>query len=148
MTTTKLTHDRLKRLLAYNPETGEFTWNENRNRSAMKGDAAGAKGSTGYIAIFINGKYYAAHNLAWFYVHGYWPIEIDHIDRIKTNNKIENLRECTRVENMRNHSTTILVEIDGESKSIREWCSLLGKKYNTVYSRISRGMDHKQAILK
>ena len=43
----------------------------------------------------------AAHRLVWFYIHGKWPeMELDHINNNKRDNRIENLREVTRGENM------------------------------------------------
>src|SRR5690242_11158228 len=49
---------------------------------------------------------YYAHRLAWFYVYQVWPKdEIDHINRIPDDNRILNLREANRIENMRNIAT-------------------------------------------
>ena len=57
--------------------------------------------SNGYHSIKVDGKDYMTHHLVWFYVHKKWPLEIDHFpDPNKLNNGIENLRECTRKENM------------------------------------------------
>jgi len=51
----------------------------------------------------VDGVKYQAHRLAWLYVYGYLPEnDIDHIDRIKGNNRIENLREVSKVCNLRN----------------------------------------------
>lgn len=48
----------------------------------------------------INGRKYAAHRLAWLYVHIKWPAEyIDHINGIKTDNRIANLREASKITN-------------------------------------------------
>jgi hypothetical protein len=58
--------------------------------------------SAGYLAVRIKNKTYKIHRLIFLYHKGYLPKEIDHIDRNPLNNKIENLREATRSENMRN----------------------------------------------
>lgn len=51
----------------------------------------------------VMGHVVYAHRLAWFYVHGVWPTnEIDHINRNKSDNRIENLRDVTRTVNQRN----------------------------------------------
>lgn len=47
-------------------------------------------------------KAYLEHRLVWFYIHGEWPSEIDHINGIKSDNRIENLRVATRSQNCAN----------------------------------------------
>jgi len=99
-----LTQKKLKKLLHYNQDTGEFTWRVNRggNRS---GTVAGSMNGSGYILIQIDGKSYKAHRLAWLYEHGAWPpADMDHINHIRTDNRLDNLRPVTRSENMRNAS--------------------------------------------
>ena len=83
-----LTQERLKELLHYDEETGLFT-RKTRVASRMKGTISGARHNKGYVQIMIDGDNYLAHRLAWFYVYGEWPKnQIDHINRIKTDNKI------------------------------------------------------------
>ena len=147
MRTTKLTHDKLLRMLDYNPETGLFVWKQNRNRAAMKGMVAGTQNkTTGYVYIRIDGETHAAHNLAWFYIKKEWPIEIDHDNRIRHDNRFVNLINGTRIDNMKNHGTTRLVEIDGETKSIRQLCIHFGLDPNTVYKRIHDGKSPIEAL--
>jgi hypothetical protein len=100
---TELTQDYLKTILDYNQETGVFSWKVRKANRYPVGTIAGSIESKGYIQIGINGKYYMAHRLAWFYVHGEWPIDqIDHINRIKTDNKLSNIRCVSQSENMQN----------------------------------------------
>ena len=67
------------------------------------GRRAGSIRSSGYRRITIKGKSYREHHIVWLIHHGRLPSsEIDHIDRDKTNNKIENLRETNRYVNMHN----------------------------------------------
>lgn len=97
-----LTLDALKDTLEYKQQTGEFVWLVNR-RCVKAGAVAGSVNHDGYIRIKLFGVQYFAHRLAWLYMTGKWPNkEIDHIDRIKNNNKWENLRETTHSENMQN----------------------------------------------
>lgn len=103
-----ITQSELKELLDYNPETGIFTWLCNRGMNKRKGKAAGSKFLTGYILIKINNIFYCAHRLAWLYVNGHDPKEfIDHINRIKDDNRLCNLREASRVENGYNRKLSI-----------------------------------------
>ena len=96
------TQDTLKSLLDYNAETGWFRWRERRGCSHA-GKVAGTRDKKGYWNIMIFRRQYKAHRLAWFYVHGEWPDgEIDHINWVKNDNRICNLRVVTHSENMQN----------------------------------------------
>jgi hypothetical protein len=98
-----LTQERLKELLAYDPETGLFIRLQNRpGPGARAGDAAGSVQPNDYRRIFVDGKGYKAHRLAWFYVHGEWPSEIDHINCNKDDNRLANLRVVSRSQNRMN----------------------------------------------
>lgn len=99
-----LSHSRLKELLSYSPETGEFRWIQTATRRVPAGSIAGTKKISGKpISIRIDGKHYQAHQLAWFYVHGVWACsEIDHKNGDSSCNAINNLRPVTRNGNMQN----------------------------------------------
>ncbi len=97
-----LTQSRLKELLHYNPETGLFTWIK-RTGSARAGRVAGIVNHYGYIHIKVDRKSYYAQRIVWLYVHGEFPDkDIDHINRDKKDNRLENLRLATRGENIMN----------------------------------------------
>ena len=87
-----LTQEKLQSLLLYDQETGQFKWLHPPNGKCKNKSVAGCVKSDGYVSIGIDGKYYKAHRLAWLYVHGYFPRQIDHRDRNKQNNKLSNLR--------------------------------------------------------
>lgn len=88
-----LNHYTLQLFLDYDPETGIFKWKINASRNAKEGSIAGCVNHKGYLQIRINGYTYRAHRLAWFYVYKEWPPEqIDHKDRDKLNNRVNNLR--------------------------------------------------------
>lgn len=96
---TLISLERVRGLLAYDADTGEFTWQESRG-PAKKGAAAGTRRRDGYRSIMIDGEQILAHRLAWFYVHGVWPAAtIDHRDGCKSNDAIANLREATFQQN-------------------------------------------------
>lgn len=100
-----LTQEELKRMLHYESETGIFTWKINKRGPVKRGDVAGKTNGRGYRVIKIDGAYYYAHRLAWFYITGNWPKETDHINRVKTDNRMVNLREVTHSLNNRNRGS-------------------------------------------
>ncbi len=115
----ELTQAQLKKVLHYCPDTGAFTWLK-RDRSMFKNDRgfrifnakfpgkpAGGVHSRGYLHIGIsndNGKVssYKAHRLAWLYIHGEFPEVIDHINGVKVDNRLVNIRNITQAVNTRN----------------------------------------------
>lgn len=92
----------LKEILHYDGQTGNFIWKKTFGRN-KSGDVAGQIHQNGYVRISVKGKLYLAHRLVWLYVYGKLPKQcIDHINGIKTDNRIENLREATHQQNMQN----------------------------------------------
>ena len=121
----ELTQEIVKELLDYNPETGVFIWRFRERRwfstdkawkignSRFSGKTAGCLDKTsGYLIIGVLGKEYRAHRLAWLYMHGEFPkSQIDHINHVRTDNRITNLRQVSNHENaknqrMRNNNTS------------------------------------------
>ena len=98
-----MTQNELKEILRYDPDTGIFIWKLNVGKRLKAGQRAGSNDGRGYIHIKINGKNYKAHRLAWLYMYGQWPKKhIDHINKVKHDNRIENLRCVTNQENLFN----------------------------------------------
>lgn len=98
-----ISHEELKRLLHYDPETGVWTRLIQTNSRCWIGKRADTPYNSNYRRISIDGVYFAAHRLAWFYVTGCWPSAlIDHKDRDGQNNRWENLREATKALNAAN----------------------------------------------
>ncbi|QIO00287.1 homing endonuclease [Salmonella phage polluks] len=96
-----LTQERLKEVLRYDPETGHFINLQSRGNKKA-GSIAGTKDKDGYIVIRIDRMPHRAHRLAFLYMEGYMPIEVDHDNRIRDDNKWTNLIDASRKENMRN----------------------------------------------
>ena len=98
----RVSRDRLRELLHYCPDTGRFTWLKRRS-NVPAGALAGSCGSShGYREIRIDGVNYLEHRLAWFYVQGVWPDQIDHANLDRTDNRIVNLRCATFSQNNNN----------------------------------------------
>ena len=90
---------RLRELLHYNPDTGIFTRRVGVKGRAV-GSAVGTKSNLGYTCCTVEGHRCFAHRLAWCYVYGYWPDgELDHINGVRDDNRISNIRLSNRVEN-------------------------------------------------
>lgn len=89
----------IRRQFTYDSETGVVT------RTSRKGVNEGHL-SRGYISFNIvhNDKQSPeyAHRIGWYLTHGYWPEQLDHINQIKTDNRLCNLREVSNVQNMHN----------------------------------------------
>lgn len=90
-----LTQHKLKTLLSYDKDTGQFT-------NLKTGNVVGWHHS-GYLRTYVLGKKYYLHRLVWLYVFGRFPDhEIDHINNDRSDNRFTNLREATREQNLRN----------------------------------------------
>ena len=97
-----LTQSRLKELLSYDHETGIFI-RISSPKSTNIGKTVGTIKNNGYIQILVDKKLYHAHRLAWLYIYGDFPInQIDHINGIRNDNKISNLRLATDSQNKQN----------------------------------------------
>ena len=97
-----ITHDKVIELVCYDASTGLFTWNKPRPYCTA-GKRAGGRTSSGYIRVILCGRPFQAHRLAWFYVHGSWPEhEIDHVNGVRDDNRLANLREATPSQNQAN----------------------------------------------
>ena len=135
-----LTQTKLKELLHYNPKT--WIWTRKISRGGKpKGCKAGSINSLGYRQIGIDGKNYKSYRLAWLYMCGYFPEhDIDHINRIRDDDRWENIRHVSRSCNMHNYGN----RADNKSgvkgiywyKAYNKWHSMVrfsGKGYSLGY---------------
>ena len=152
-----LTQSELKSILHYDTHTGIFT----RRKSTYKlGNKVGTKAKDGYIQASILGKLHRMHRLAWLYVYGSFPEKhIDHINRIRDDNRIENLREVSQKKNLQNritpsNSTTgrIGVSVMKGSSKYRSTIYVNGKSINLgvfdILSDAINAREHAERIYK
>lgn len=127
--------------LDYDPLTGIFFWKKVTNARLKIGSRAGYLGSNGYRYLTLNGKMYLEARVAWLIHTGNWPLnEIDHINRVKNDNRIINLREATRGQQIVNskRKRTINIELQnfpGVMKN-NKGKYYIGTKRNNKYIRI------------
>ena len=98
-----LTQQELKSIVHYDCNTGIFTWVKTKKSTNIGKPAGCFSKGTGYHVICIHYNQYQAHRLAWLYVYGKFPDgDIDHINQVRSDNRIANLRACTRGQNRLN----------------------------------------------
>lgn len=105
-----LTQEIIKENFKYDPDTGDFFWiKQNYGKRNLK-NAISSKNSKGYIQVCTNlsgsKKIYDVHRLIWIYVYGEIKNQIDHINGIRHDNRLCNLREATHQQNMMNRKKT------------------------------------------
>jgi hypothetical protein len=98
-----MTQETVQMLFDYNPETGVMRRKISVSSRAQRGYVVGCETTAGYLVVRYDGKLHYVHRLIWLHVYGAWPVsEIDHIDGNRRNNKLDNLREVTRSQNLHN----------------------------------------------
>jgi hypothetical protein len=143
-----LTAERARELLDYDPGTGVLTWK-------ASGKAASAvPGSRGYLTIRLRGKLRKQHRVAWLLTHGEWPGDIDHINGVKADNRLCNLREVTKSQNARNvgiswANTSGFKGVSWDKRS-RRWQALIRaegrlKKLGTFATREEAALAYRTA---
>src|SRR3990172_7066314 len=112
-----VTHKRLREVLYYNKNTGNFTWLFSLSKNVPIGTIAGYSRNDGRRKIRIDGVKYYASRLAWFYIYGKWPkYEIDHKNGIRSDDRIVNLRD-------------VITQVNRQNRHFPDWdnnCGFLG----------------------
>lgn len=98
-----ITAGRLRDLLDYDIESGEFIWRVTRNWRTPAGSRAGNLRSDGYRRIKVDGVLIMENRAAWLWMTGEWPKhQVDHDNLDKSDNRWSNLRDATPTQNSAN----------------------------------------------
>lgn len=95
-----ITQAKLLEMLEY--RDGELYWKKPNSNRLKVGEVAGCIEAKGYRVIMVKGKKYKTHKLVWLMFHGTLPATLDHINGIKSDNRVENLRLSSISENNQN----------------------------------------------
>lgn len=143
----RLSQKRLKELMDYDPKTGNFVRKVaiGRHGRHKKGAYPGFK-DHGYLRCEIDGSQYYCHRLAWLFVHGYFPENgLDHINKDRSDNRIENLREVSQQCNIRNtgNKPTNKSGVRGVcwDKQAQKWRAVICINYKSITLGVYREID-------
>lgn len=144
--------------LRYDSETGQLFWTRKRANNIDLTKPAGSVNGKGYVNIGItvdSGKKWSfkAHTLVWRVVTGTWPDkQLDHVNRNRVDNRIENLRLVTDQENKMNKGVQInnalgLQNIVMHGNSYRVQVMLYGKFITSkTFRTLEQAIAHRDAI--
>jgi hypothetical protein len=104
MMTTTITTERLRELMDY--RDGSLYW-KHSPRNGWEGKPVGFKSKEGYLITRVNGKLCKVHRLVWLWHGNELPKMLDHINGVRHDNRIENLRPCLDAENARNRKLDV-----------------------------------------
>ena len=129
-------------------DQGKLFWKLPRGRKVKAGDRAGSVNSIGYRVIGLNGVRYLEHRIIFLMFNGMEPDYIDHINHDRSDNRIENLRECSRSQNNFNsikpkNNTSGCKGVDWEKRRSR-WLARIESKGKQIF--IGRYKNIKDAI--
>ena len=139
---TKEEEDWFKDNFRYDPDTGHLWWTKRVGRRPFDKPAGCLDKTTGYIRVSYKRQgiltQYRAHRLAWFLYHGVWPKDqVDHINNVRDDNRIVNLREATGSENQGNRK--IQVGCSSKYKGVRwskpakKWVARIMVNYKAIH---------------
>jgi len=132
----------LRKRLRYDPETGALFWRAsddmpkewNTRRAGREAFTTTMK--NGYKMGRVLGVGLTAHRVIMAMVNDEWPpVDVDHINRDRADNRLSNLRLASRQENLRNTSAATSSGVTGVtwSKRYRKWVAQIGVDYGNVY---------------
>ncbi|OGT59774.1 MAG: hypothetical protein A3E01_04660 [Gammaproteobacteria bacterium RIFCSPHIGHO2_12_FULL_63_22] len=112
-------------------ESGRLFWLVSNTNRIRVGEQAGTRSDEGYIVLMIQRQRIPAHRIVFAMTHGRWPVgEVDHINRVRDDNRPCNLREASKSQNQMNRPVSPL---SGTGVKGVGWC----KKSNRWRARIA-----------
>lgn len=127
--------EELAKTYRYDEKTGNLLYAKD-TKHKKKGDVAGSKNPDGYLYIRIGRQNYVVHRVVWKLVKGADPEGmLDHINRITTDNRIENLRLASPVENCMNSS---IRKDNSSGKRGARWHKASGKYHAEIQANRKR----------
>jgi len=140
-----ITQQQLKSLVIIRPETGECF--------NLKGQPLGSPSSKGYTRVTLLRREYRLHRLVWLWVHGNHPpdeMTIDHINEIKTDNRISNLRLATIIQNvnfyLEKRQNLDMRNIHKDGKSYRVEMLFNGKRIRKRAYTLAKAFEVREAL--
>lgn len=142
----------LEEYFTYVPDSGNLVRKKTVNSRAQKGQVVGSRNQDGYLRVKINYVEYMVHRIVWKLVtrEDIPPgMILDHIDRDRTNNKIENLRLSNELKNQNNRDPTIGVSYDSRTNQnlSRRWVVTLRGKKLGYYSTQNEAIEARKEAL-
>jgi len=156
----------LNEYIRYDRLTGKLFWKKMSSPKALKGDEILNTNGKGYIRFYLKGKCYMASKVVWYLHYGKWPtLYIDHINGIRNDNRIINLREVSSSGNCLNKIIHRKGRLIGTyfNKKLNKWVATapsnyLNRKSNTqkylglfknekdAYNAVVRYCKNKEAL--
>jgi hypothetical protein len=155
-----LTQKRLQELFNYQADRGALVWKHRPPKDfdalsnwktwnkRFAGMVAGTCVNGSYVSITLGGRTYRAHRLVFLHVHGYLPKEVDHINGIRSDNRINNLRAADKTINGKNQklkstntSGVVGVHMNKEAKKWQSSIRVGGRKGKKLYLGIFSNFD-------
>lgn len=133
-TKSDLTAEEVRMLFDYDPIAGELIRKLDSNDGKTKaGSRVKSLAPNGYVRLAVGKGKYLAHRLIWLWSYGVWPKgHLDHVNGIRSDNRLENLREATHFEQAQNISRAgklLGVQYHARSKKFRAMIMVNGKQY-------------------
>ncbi len=133
-----LTADEVRSLFDFNPATGELQWRV-RRQGVRSSRSRNSLNSHGYREVTIRGRSYLVHRIGWLHHFGKWPVsQLDHVNGVRTDNRIKNLREATPSQNQWNrrkpkNNTSGFKGVSLYKKGRRRWRAIIKVGEKSVY---------------